>query len=59
MVAGSDTTSIALASTFYCVLRDPEVYAKLQAEIDEFYPMGEDAYAHERYRNMPYLQAVM
>ncbi|RPD52947.1 high nitrogen upregulated cytochrome P450 monooxygenase 2 [Lentinus tigrinus ALCF2SS1-7] len=59
VVAGSDTTSVALTNIFFCVLTHPEVYATLQAEIDMYYPPGEDAYSTKDHRNMPYLQAVI
>ncbi len=59
MVAGSDTTSIVLTSTFYCVLTNPDAYEELQAEIDKHFPPGDDPYITQHHRNMPYLQAVM
>ena len=59
IIAGADTTSIALTSIAYCLLAHPDVYARLQAEIDRFYPAGEDALDSKHYRDMPYLSAVM
>ncbi|KAI0755286.1 high nitrogen upregulated cytochrome P450 monooxygenase 2 [Daedaleopsis nitida] len=59
IVAGADTTSGALTSLFYCILTHPEVYAKLQAEIDKYYPPGEDALSTKHHRDMPYLTAVI
>ncbi len=58
-MAGSDTTSVALTSIFYCILTNPAVYATLLAEVDKYYPPGEDASVTTHHRNMPYLQAVM
>ena len=58
--AGSDTTAVALRSIFYHILKAPNVYAKLQLEIDE-------ACSHGRLSTpctfleasqMPYLSAV-
>ncbi|KAM5537036.1 hypothetical protein V8D89_009365 [Ganoderma adspersum] len=59
IIAGADTTSIALTSITYCLLTHPDVYARLQAEIDRFYPAGEDALNPKHHRNMPYLTAVI
>ena len=59
VVAGSDTTSSAMTSLFHCLLTHPEAYARLQEEVDRFYPAGEDAFSTKHHRDMHYLQAVM
>ena len=59
IIAGADTTSTALTSLMYCILTHLEVYARLQEEVDKFYPQGEDALDTKHHRNMPYLSAVM
>ncbi|KAM5536735.1 hypothetical protein V8D89_009574 [Ganoderma adspersum] len=59
IIAGADTTSIALTSITYCLLAHPDVYARLQAEIDKFYPAGENALDPKHHRDMPYLTAVI
>ena len=59
IVAGAHTTSSALTSLTYLLPRHPDVYEKLQAEIDKFYPTGEDALDTKHHRDMPYLTAVM
>ncbi|KAI0687961.1 cytochrome P450 [Cerioporus squamosus] len=59
IIAGADTTSGALTSLVYCLLVHPEVYERLQAEIDKFYPPGEDALSTEHHREMHYLTAVI
>ena len=59
IVAGADTTSSALTSTFYCLLCNPDVYTRLQKEIDKYYPIGEDALETKHHRDMSYLTAVM
>ncbi|GJE99305.1 cytochrome P450 [Phanerochaete sordida] len=59
VVAGSDTTSSVLASTFYCLLRNPEAYARLQAEVDKAFPPGEDVLDPERLPDMQFLEAVI
>ncbi|KIP08940.1 hypothetical protein PHLGIDRAFT_68457 [Phlebiopsis gigantea 11061_1 CR5-6] len=59
LVAGSDTTSTVLSSTFYLLLRHPEVYSRLQAEVDKFYPPGEDSLNPVHLPDMDYLSAVI
>ena len=59
IIAGSDTTSAVLTSIIYCLLTHPDVYEKLQAEVDKFYPPGEDAYDPKHHRDMHYLTGVM
>lgn len=59
IVAGADTTSSALTSIFYCLLTHPDACQKLQAEIDQFYPHGEDPVDIKHHLDMHYLTAVM
>ncbi|KAI9069564.1 cytochrome P450 [Trametes sanguinea] len=59
MIAGSDTTSIALSNLFYFVLSDPDVYARLRAEVDRFFPPGEDPLETKQHATMPFLNAVI
>ncbi|KAI0337448.1 cytochrome P450 [Trametopsis cervina] len=59
VIAGSDTTATALASIFYSLLSHPETYKKLQAEVDHYYPAGEDALDPEHYVQMTYLDAII
>lgn len=50
---------MTMTNVFYCLLTHPEAYAKLQAEIDKFYPAGELASETKHHRDMHYLHAVM
>ncbi|KAI0749187.1 high nitrogen upregulated cytochrome P450 monooxygenase 2 [Daedaleopsis nitida] len=60
IVAGADTVSSALTSILFCLLTHPDVYARLQAEVDATYLPGEDPLANpKRAREMPYLHAVI
>lgn len=59
LVAGSDTTTTVASSTFYSLLRNPEAFARLKAEVDKFYPPGEDSLDPQHYPEMHYLEAVM
>lgn len=59
VVAGSDTTALVLTCLFFSLMRNPDVYARLQAEVDKFYPPGENALDPRHLKDMPYLEAVM
>ena len=59
VVAGADTVSSAMTSLICLILTHPETYEKLQAEVDQFYPSGEDPLDTTHQRDMPYLNAVM
>ena len=48
-----------LCNLFYSVIRYPEIYRRLQAEVDHFYPRGEDALDPKHHNDMSYLEAVM
>ena len=58
MVAGADTVSSMLTSVFACLLANPEIYEKLQEEVDKFYPPGESLRT-KHHQDMQYLTAVM
>lgn len=59
MIAGSDTTSGALSTAFFCLLRHPEMYKRLQAEIDKYYPPEANALDTKYHVDMPYLNAII
>ena len=59
IVAGSDTTATILSSLFWALLSHPTAYRRLQAEIDRYYPPGEDALSTAYHPEMQYLNAVM
>ncbi|CAL1712458.1 unnamed protein product [Somion occarium] len=59
IIAGSDTTSTTLSNIFFSLLRNPGVYKKLQAEVDQWYPQGSDATDPEHHQDMSYLDAVI
>ena len=57
--AGSETTAGALTNLFVCLLAFPDVLARLQAEVDQFYPPEADSLDTSPHPKMPYLDAVM
>ena len=59
VVAGADTASSTMTSIFYSLLTHPDMYKRLQAEVDHFYPQGEDPFNTKHHRDMHYLTAVM
>ncbi|KAL0565135.1 hypothetical protein V5O48_016893 [Marasmius crinis-equi] len=60
IVAGSDTTSTAMANLFWCLLSRPETYKRLREEVDKEYPVGTDPLLDtSRYGNMKYLTACL
>ena len=59
IIAGSDTTSSVICNAIWAILQRPDVYQRLQAEVDKFYPPGEDSLDGKRIYDMPYLEAVM
>ncbi|KAH9897745.1 high nitrogen upregulated cytochrome P450 monooxygenase 2 [Cubamyces lactineus] len=59
VVAGSDTTSSVISNLVFCLLTHPETYARLRAEVDFYYPPGEDALNTKHHADMSYLNAVI
>ncbi|KAF8442381.1 cytochrome P450 [Boletus edulis BED1] len=59
IVAGSDTTATTLSSLFWALLSHPTAYRRLQAEVDRYYPPGEDASSTTHHPQMQYLNAVI
>ncbi|TFK79961.1 high nitrogen upregulated cytochrome P450 monooxygenase 2 [Polyporus arcularius HHB13444] len=59
IVGGADTVSGALTSVLFCLLTHPEAYEKLQTEIDEYYPRGDNVLSTRCHRDMKYLEAVI
>ncbi|KIJ62772.1 hypothetical protein HYDPIDRAFT_41487 [Hydnomerulius pinastri MD-312] len=59
IVAGSDTTATTLSSLFWALMENPATYRRLQAEVDHYYPPGEDALSTAHHSQMNYLNAVV
>ncbi|KAH8107519.1 high nitrogen upregulated cytochrome P450 monooxygenase 2 [Phellopilus nigrolimitatus] len=60
IVAGSDTTSSTLGGIFYYLLTHPDVYKRLQKEVDAVFPPGEgDPFDATKLIEMPFLNAVI
>ncbi|CAD6593500.1 MAG: hypothetical protein ASARMPRED_007579 [Alectoria sarmentosa] len=56
LVAGRDTTAGLLSHVFYILARRPDVWAKLEAEVEE---LNGRAPTYEQLRNMTYLRYVL
>lgn len=60
LIAGSDTTSNTSCALLYWVLKTPGVVQKLQAELDEAMPQGNEPVPRfSQVRDLKYLQAVI
>lgn len=61
LFAGSDTTSISLTAIYFQIVTRPEVMAKLRAEADAAYALGDlsDPPTFAESQKLPYLQAVI
>ena len=59
LVAGSDTTASVLSNTFWCLLRHPQAFKRLRAEVDKYYPAGWNALDPVHHPEMAYLESVM
>ncbi|KAN0112173.1 cytochrome P450 [Hyaloscypha variabilis] len=61
LIAGSDSTASSLRAMLYYMLKNPQTYASLKSEIDEFDREGKlsNPISYAEANKMPYLQAVM
>ncbi|TFK80149.1 cytochrome P450, partial [Polyporus arcularius HHB13444] len=59
IIAGADTTSSAILSVIFCLATHPQACAKLQAEVDKYFPAGEDVLSAPDFKEMHYLSAVI
>ena len=55
MTAGTDTTSDSTTLGMVHVLDNPQIYARLRAEITEAWPLDDQPPAHETLEKLPYL----
>ncbi|KAL2167880.1 hypothetical protein VTG60DRAFT_667 [Thermothelomyces hinnuleus] len=58
LIAGADTTAIAMRALFYHVLKNPRVFIRLQSEVRAAFAPFEPA-SHAKARALPYLEAVV
>lgn len=60
IIAGSDTSAIALSHTFFFLIRHPKFMKRLLKEIDSEYPQAMDTMIDfAKQADMPYLNACM
>ncbi|KAL5044371.1 hypothetical protein BDW71DRAFT_199058 [Aspergillus fruticulosus] len=61
IITGSDTTGVALANAFYYLTEYATVYRKLQAELDNAFPSGNQSTQinDDSLRKLPYFEAVI
>nr|GAT50702.1 predicted protein [Mycena chlorophos] len=59
VVAGSDTTSVALSTLIWCLLTNPEIYARVQAEVDTVFPDVDGALDTSKHDELKLLSACI
>lgn len=59
IIAGSDTTSAAMAGLFYLLLSNPYSYRQVQMEVDTIYPSGTDPLDASKHGELKYLNACL
>lgn len=59
IVAGSDTSSNALANAFFYLLTHPDAYMRLRKEVDAAFPADVENLDTGVLTGLPFLQAVM
>lgn len=60
VVAGSDTSSTAMAATFFYLLRNPRIFEKLKKEVREAFDDVEDiTYSGTKLKDLVYLKACI
>ena len=59
IIAGSDTTSSVLTAVLYYLLCNPAAYERLQEEVDDAFPKGEDPLDVTKLGQMKWLNGCM
>ncbi|RFU23751.1 hypothetical protein B7463_g12587, partial [Scytalidium lignicola] len=59
IIAGSDTTSVALTNALYYLTKTPSVYNKLQSLLQAQCPSGEKDWSYEKIKSIPYLDYII
>ncbi|KAJ8091955.1 hypothetical protein PM082_024190 [Marasmius tenuissimus] len=60
IIAGSDTTSTAMANFFWCIMAHPKVYERVCDEVSKEYPPGTDPLRDtSRHGNMTFMKACL
>ncbi|CAG8384457.1 unnamed protein product [Penicillium salamii] len=59
IVAGSETTATTLASVLYYLVKNPAVLEKLQRQLDDAMPAGEDEWSYEKVKSVSYLDDII
>jgi cytochrome P450 len=59
IIAGSDTTRSVLTAALHHLLRNPQAYERLQAEVDGAFPSGEEPLDVTKLGQMEWLNGSM
>ncbi|KAK4096345.1 cytochrome P450 [Parathielavia hyrcaniae] len=57
LIAGADTTAITMRALFYHLLKNPQTYARLQADVRAAFPRPFEPAPYAKARAIPYLEA--
>ncbi|BAE58815.1 unnamed protein product [Aspergillus oryzae RIB40] len=59
VIAGSDTTALALASIIYFLAKHPQILQKLQAELDNAMPNGPRSWTYDKAKTICYIDDII
>lgn len=59
IIGGSETVPLTLTALFCMLIRYPEVYQRLQDEIDAAFLSKDENFDNSKLAGLPYLNAVM
>ncbi|KAJ6490679.1 cytochrome P450 [Mycena vitilis] len=59
IIAGSDTTSTAISTFVWFILSHPEIYRRVQAEVDSVYPAGDSLLDDSKHDELVFLRACL
>ncbi|KAJ6531195.1 cytochrome P450 [Mycena capillaripes] len=59
IIAGSDTTSTAISTFLWFILSNPEIYRRVQAEVDAVYPDEESTLDDSKHDELRFLKACL
>ncbi|KAF5021007.1 hypothetical protein F66182_6938 [Fusarium sp. NRRL 66182] len=59
IIAGSDTTAVALTNAIYFLTKHPNVYHKLQELVKDAFPGGEEEWTYDKAKNIQFIDHII
>ncbi|KAF7312845.1 hypothetical protein MKEN_00968500 [Mycena kentingensis (nom. inval.)] len=59
IIAGSDTSAVALSAFIWCMLANPAVYKRVQLEVDAVYPDADAVFDSDKHLELVFLTACL